>query len=261
MSCRWLSQWFDTTADKCKLNLVCLPQAGGDTSLYNRWKALLGDQVNVMPAKFPGRGTRLKEPAINAMERVVSQLALEIEKFGGAPFAILGSSMGGWIAYELALHLFKQSGLKPTALFVLASASPFAPRTLPFLDGCTREEMVDELISFNPEFAQIAQHDDLVDLLLPAIIGDFELCETYRPRVPWQIASPIFAYAGTKDQVVEPHKVKGWTKLSSETVAVDEVEGGHFFIEHSPAKVLNQIKDHAANVVGQLHQPSSIELA
>ncbi|MFS8184441.1 thioesterase II family protein [Pseudovibrio denitrificans] len=255
------SPWFDAEAHPNKLNLVCLPQAGGDTSLCNRWKALLGDQVNVMPAKFPGRGVRLGEPSINCMEEVVDQLAQEIRQFGEVPFALLGSSMGGWIAYELAICLAKQHHLKPTALFVLASASPFAPRNLPFLEGCTREEMIEELILFNPDFKQIAEHDELVSLLLPAIISDFKLCETYRPRAPWKVKSPIFAFAGREDQIVERSKVEEWTTLSSETVVIDDVEGGHFFIEERPTKVLDQIREHAANVVHQMSQPATLQLA
>ncbi|SDQ34024.1 alpha/beta fold hydrolase [Pseudovibrio sp. Tun.PSC04-5.I4] len=229
--------------------MICFPQAGGDTSLYNRWKVGLGDLVHVMPARFPGRGARLAEKPHNTMEVIVSELATQLEKFETVSFALLGSSMGGWVAYELAMHLNKQNRPQPTALFVLASASPFSPRSLPFLEGGSREEMIEELIGFNPDFALIAEHDELVDMLLPAIIGDFRLCQNYHPRVPWQVPVPIFAFAGTQDKIVKRYKVDAWEKLSSQFVSIDEVDGGHFFIEQAPSEVLAKIKEHAKAVL------------
>ncbi len=239
------SLWFSAVPEKDKLNLICLPQAGGDTSLYYRWADQLGPQVHVMPARLPGRGMRKHEPVIERMEELVAQLAQVLSEFQDAPFALLGSSMGGWIAYELALQLDRIKAPEPTALFILAAASPFAPRKLPVLEDCSESELIEELTVFNPAFAEIAEHDDLVKLLIPAILGDFKLCENYSPRVQWQVPMPIFAVAGLQDELIARYKVEGWRKLSSHSVSISEVEGGHQFIESRPESVIKLIRAHA----------------
>jgi medium-chain acyl-[acyl-carrier-protein] hydrolase len=47
------------------------------------------------------------------------------------------------------------------------------------LSGLPKSELVKKLHEFNGTPVELLQNDELLDLMLPTIRADFELCETY----------------------------------------------------------------------------------
>lgn len=236
---------FKAKPDKRRLNVLFFPQAGGDTSLYNRWQPALAPHIQVMPVQLPGRGVRLGEAGPDNMDQVMDLLLPAMPAFEGAPYILFGSSMGGWIAYELYLRLMAAGLTGPEALFICASNDPYAERRLPDLEGRDRAQQVAALTAFNPGFAEIAASEELLDLLLPTIQSDFRICRNYRPSSREKLRIPLHAFAGEADQIVPMENMTGWQPLTSGPYHLDQVPGDHFFIEEKPAQICERLIRHA----------------
>lgn len=100
-----------------RLNLICFPYAGGGAQLFNNWQAAFGD-VQICAVQYPGRGSRVREPAFTDCRELVQAFVPHLLPFLNKPFAFFGHSMGAIIAYEVARHLQQQHGLQLERLIV-----------------------------------------------------------------------------------------------------------------------------------------------
>jgi surfactin synthase thioesterase subunit len=140
-----------------RLSLFCFHQAGGSSSLFDALQGeggLPGDvevrrrpgplctacthgaararppagalppRPQVLPVELPGRNARLREPRLTSMGDVVAAtLAALAPALERRPFALLGHSMGAWVAYAVAQELQRVGGPLPAALYVSANRS------------------------------------------------------------------------------------------------------------------------------------------
>src|SRR5262245_46733711 len=87
-----------------RLRLLCLPFAGGASSLYRSWPRAL-PSIEVWPVELPGRGARMDEPPCADMTELCDGLSAAIDQVADLPLALYGHSMGARIAFELARRL------------------------------------------------------------------------------------------------------------------------------------------------------------
>ena len=215
------SVWFSVPPTPGRLNILCLPQAGGDTSLYNRWQRLLAPTVALVPVLLPGRGLRLADPPFTAMADLVAALADAIPPYTAHPYA----------------------------LFACTSSTPFAKRRLPKVDTDDRATLIAEILAFNPDFDRVLAYPELVDLLLPVIKADFTLCTGYRPRHEPRLTCPIIGFAGNRDQIIPTDTMHGWTDLTEGGFSLTEIDGDHFLIETAPRPILAALEACAEQVL------------
>ena len=119
----WLPSNTAQTLNTAKVQLFCFPHAGGGIAHYHRWGRLLPDSIAILPVNLPGRESRFNEPAIDDVHSLIDRMAPEIIESIREPFALFGHSMGGLIAYELAIRL-REHNLTPLVFFVSASRAP-----------------------------------------------------------------------------------------------------------------------------------------
>ena len=171
---------FNLSPSSEQLNLICLPFAGGHAGFYGCWNEHLGADVMIHPAHLPGRGLNIRMPALTDMETLCSLLIQDMEIFRNMRFAWVGTSMGGWIAYQVTQQLMRQnSELVPEYLVLCSTASPEHCGCLPSLDGLSTQEALLVLERFNPAAMQVLQHPELAALFLPILRADFELCRRW----------------------------------------------------------------------------------
>src|SRR5262245_15104907 len=84
------------------LRLFVVPHSGGSPGEYVRWADQL-PEMDVAGIQLPGRGGRLSEQPLTSMDEVVTAV-IENVHFA-APFILVGHSLGGLVAYEVALAL------------------------------------------------------------------------------------------------------------------------------------------------------------
>lgn len=106
-----------------RLRMFCLPYSGASAMVYVRWRRALPDWLQVCPLELPGRGMRMDEPLQRDIKTLAAQLADEIGRDLGSPYALFGHSLGGLLAFELA-HALKARNLPaPLALFASGTAA------------------------------------------------------------------------------------------------------------------------------------------
>lgn len=241
-----MSEWFGAEPDPGRLNLLCLPQAGGDTNLYRRWIRDRASGVAIVPALLPGRGRRWREPGYTDMAALADTLFAAAQPFIGLRYAILGSSMGAWLGHALCMRIEASGAPRPKALVAITAAPPGDVARVPDLAVLHPEARVAALRAFNPDFARVAAHPELVDMLLPVIMSDFALCLGYQPPIE-RLCTPVLAVAGADDALVSPGRMDGWRSVTAHRLRLLIVDGGHDLIEHPPPSLLFALEELATS--------------
>ena len=105
------------------VRLLCLPYAGGGSTVFHAWSEGLPQDVEVRAAQLPGRQDRLDEAGLTSMSAIVHELSIALDTLPPAPLVLYGHSFGALIAFALAQRM-KESHLSPQSLIVGARRAP-----------------------------------------------------------------------------------------------------------------------------------------
>ncbi len=238
-------------ASRTTLQAFCFPQAGADAAIFKKWEKLLTIQIEMIPVTLPARGLRIDEPHPLDFTSLCDDVFDRLKDQVCAPFVLLGSSMGGWLAYELAWRL-ERIGKPPSLITVLTSPAPNQPRALPALMDEAR--VVNDLLEFNPEFIELMQHPELVDLLLPTIVADFRMCTAYRPTEGRRTSADILAFSGRDDTVSSTQSMRPWADYTSGNFEHFEVNGGHGLHENPQPDLLEILDAEFSRIARMAHE-------
>ncbi|XBS67983.1 alpha/beta fold hydrolase [Acerihabitans sp. KWT182] len=231
---------FQDPPDLAKLNLICLPYAGAGADFYRRWQSALPG-VKVHPACLPGRGSHIGRPAVDDMERLTDLILSQLAGFFPTRFALLGASMGGWIAFRLAQKLCLVPGRRPASLIVCSASCPADRALIPRIQGLSDAQALAAMARFNPASSAVLRHPELASLFLPIIRADFELCINWIPDESCKLPVPIYAFRGQEDNIALDASMQRWKALTTAMFQLHTVPGDHFFIENPDLSFFNHI--------------------
>lgn len=224
------------------VRLFCLSYAGGGASLFRTWADDLPANIEVCAIQLPGREGRLFERPIASMAPLVDALVSTLDPLLDGPFALFGHSMGALVSFELAHALRQQAGLSPMHLMVSGHAAPHL-RATPALDyRLPRNEMVGALRRLDGTPPEVLDNAELMDLMLPAIRGDFAVCGTYAYQHEAPLQSPITAFGGRADPLVSVADLGAWRTQTTGPFALRMFPGGHFFVREQQTAVVGAIE-------------------
>jgi len=226
-----------------ELRLFCFHYAGGSAQLFHGWPGSLPSILEMGTIQLPGRGHRLGEPYIKRLVPLSSIIAQELLSYLDKPFVFFGHSLGALLSFETARSLRRENRRQPTHLFVSAAEAPHRRNWDEQLSGLPKSALVKRLREFNGTPVEALQNDELLDLMLPTIRADFELCETYEYRPESPLECPMTIYAGLEDHEVEAERLAAWSELSMETCVTRMFPGGHFYLNSSRAIFLQTFAD------------------
>jgi medium-chain acyl-[acyl-carrier-protein] hydrolase len=106
------------------------------------------------------------------------------------------------------------------------------------LSALPKSKLVKKLHEFNGAPAEALQNDELLELMLPTIRADFELCETYEYHPEPPLECPMTIYGGLEDHAVEVERLAAWSEMTVGTCEIRMFPGGHFYINSSRASFL-----------------------
>ena len=234
-----------TSADiRCRL--FCFPYAGGGAAVFRQWPDDLPSDVELCIPCLPGRDARVDEPPATAMAPLVAALAEEARPLLTLPYALFGHSMGAFIAFDLAQEL-SAMGLRPAHLFASAQRGPSLPYpaqpifALPDADFLAAVRARYQAI---PE--QVLHQPDLLAVLLRTLRGDFTLVEDYRYRATGRLPCPVTAFGGRDDRQIARAQLEAWSLETSETFDLQQLAGGHFFLNEGRHDLLAVIRQQIA---------------
>ena len=109
-------------------------------------------------------------------------------------------------------------------------------------------ELTAALRTLNGTPAEVLEHRELLELMLPILRADFNVSETYACSAAEPLACPMSVLVGTNDPEAGPTEAWAWARETREPLAVHVFEGDHFYLRaHLPA--VHQL------IVAQLSDP------
>jgi medium-chain acyl-[acyl-carrier-protein] hydrolase len=225
---------------EASLRLFCFPYAGGAAYIFRNWADHLPTDIEVCPVQLPGRGARMREDPFVRFPRLITALCQELLPYLDKPFVFFGHSLGALISFELARKLSQDYQLEPLHLFVSGRRAPQLEDTSPNTYDLPDEEFVKELRRLNGTPAEVLDQPELLQLILPSLRADFELCETYEHKTTTPLKCSITALGGIFDEDVPRDRLEPWREHTSASFSLKMLPGDHFFI-HSAESMLFQI--------------------
>ncbi len=213
-----------------RLRLLCFPYAGGGALAYRSWTTQMPPEVDVLPVQLPGRERRLREKPYTRLGPLVEAAARALVPHLDRPFAIFGHSMGALIGYEVAQWLRREQGLEPVHLLVSARRSLSLPPDPDDYYKLSDPELTEQLREMNGTPAEVLEHPELMELMLPLLRADFELNDTHQPVAHPPLECPVTAFGGLEDEDVSREELEAWRAVTAGPFQLRMFAGDHFYL-------------------------------
>jgi medium-chain acyl-[acyl-carrier-protein] hydrolase len=122
---------------------------------------------------------------------------------------------------------------QPAHLFISAAHAPHRRKQDEPLSTLPKDALIEKLHEFNGAPPEALRNEELMDLLLPTVRADFELCETYEYNPEAPLICPITIYGGIEDHEVERERLVAWSDMTTGPSIIRMFPGGHFYIQTS----------------------------
>jgi medium-chain acyl-[acyl-carrier-protein] hydrolase len=213
------------------MRLFLFPYAGGGPAAFGKWPGELPQAIEAHIAHYPGRGSRYNEQPVKQLASLAERLADSIQPLLDKPFAFLGHSMGGLLAFEVARQLRERRMPQPQTLFVSACGAPHLPDPHPPVHALPDAQFLDALRALNGIPAEIASLPELMELLLPSFRADFAAVEGYRYDFQGPAFDfPVIVLGGSQDPHVSRERLEAWQQHAKAGFRSFYFPGDHFFI-------------------------------
>ncbi|GAA2986044.1 thioesterase II family protein [Streptosporangium longisporum] len=224
----WLRQFVPAAAGApC---VVVFPHAGGSAGFFVRLAQELSPAVRVLAVQYPGRLDRRGEPAVEDLRELARRIAEVVaEERPAAPLAFFGHSMGALVAFEAALLGERGLGVAPDLLFVSGGRAPALTRVDPAVLRDDRS-LVEEVVRLGATSPRVLEDQDLRELVLPALRGDYRALRAYVPAPGARVGCPIVALAGDRDPLAAVAEVERWRDNTSGAFRLRTFPGDHFYL-------------------------------
>jgi medium-chain acyl-[acyl-carrier-protein] hydrolase len=244
---RWFVSGTPSPATTPRTRLFCFPFAGGGASVYREWRRDLSS-LDVVAVQPPGREDRYGEPAYTSLTHLTRDLAGEIAPLLDRPSVFFGHSMGGAIAYQLAVDLQRAGVPGPQLLILSARPAPHAPPTRAPIHALPDDGFIAELRKLAGTPAAVLDNRELMDFLLPTLRADFELCDTHTCPREAVLSIPFVIFGGVEDATARREALDGWRDYTTGPTQLRMFPGGHFFLQTHKAQVLQAVHDAVSSV-------------
>ncbi len=245
--------WFRRypAAEPPAARVIGFHHAGGSASLFRTWSRSLPAWLETVGVQLPGREDRLGEVPLRSISRVVEELERRVEPFFDVPVYFFGHSMGALIAFELTRALRRSSRPSPAHLFLSGRWAAHWRDPVPPLSMLPRDEFLEAVRRFEGTAPEVFAHPELLDLVLPVLRADFELCESYRYVDEAPLDTPVTAFGGLADAAVPAASVEQWSAQTAAAFRLRLFPGGHFFVRSAQAALLADISSTVAETAGR----------
>jgi surfactin synthase thioesterase subunit len=212
-----------------KLNLFCLPFAGGNKYSYRGYVKHSPPNLNIIPVELPGRGARFKEPLLKDAHAMANDVLKQIEPLLGEPYAIYGHSMGTLIGYLLTKKIISKLFPKPKFLVFTGSGGPSVRQTEPVRYLLPKDKFIQKVRELGGCPEEILQDENMMIFFEPILRADFQVVETYQYTASPPFDIPINVMIGLGEKV-NYEQAMAWKNESTARVEVRQFPGKHFFI-------------------------------
>jgi medium-chain acyl-[acyl-carrier-protein] hydrolase len=208
---------------------VLAPFAGGSAYSVAEWtKPLLRKGQIALALQYPGRGTRAEEPSARRMTELADAAAPDVLAHSDGPLVLIGHSLGGQLAHELALRL-EDAGRTIELLVVSAARPPGLNRiSLAQILAMDRDAWRQELAGNGFGEQDLLSQLDVLDVVVPVLRSDYLLLARHN-RAGGVVNAPMLAIGGDSDHWVTKEHLLAWAGLTRGGCTTALLPGGHFY--------------------------------
>ncbi|WP_177189883.1 thioesterase II family protein [Hymenobacter actinosclerus] len=227
-----------------KIQLFSIPYAGGGRYSYQGIKRFMPANIEHVALELPGRGQRVTEDLLVDLDRMVDDLAQQLQvQRNGAPFVLYGHSMGGVLGHQLLRHLARVGAELPMHFLISGCAAPCQERYQKNRHRLSDGLLTQELMKLGGLPPEVLASEELMSFCLPIIRADIQALElhAYRPATPYSV--PLTIVSGTAEGLAESD-LDEWSRETMEPIGKLRLPGNHFFIEqqfHVLAGLIQQV--------------------
>jgi surfactin synthase thioesterase subunit len=216
--------------------------------MYLRWQRSLPRWIRLVPIELPGRGARIAETFADRFEDLVEHLCEQQERHCHGRYALYGHSMGGLIAYGMAVRWRMSSRRLPDAIFASASPAPKHRDPGHFTGKESDAALIADLRKQGGTPDEVFKDAEMLQITLNTLRADYRVCASYPHRNSIPLAVPIHVFGGQRDDI-DAGRILAWEEETSAGFSVRWFDGGHFFIRQHEAAVVKAVIRHLSSDV------------
>lgn len=220
------------------MKLFCLPYAGGSKQAYAGWKKYAAEnfagKLEIEAIEIKGRGERFGAGFYRDFAEAVDDIYSLIEdKLDKEEYALYGHSMGAVLAYELYYKIAAAGRNMPRHIIFTGRYGPLVQDNMYVSFDLPDAELIRRLLALGGIPEKLPESRELLEFYLPIIKNDLRVLETYvfRERED-KIKCGITVINGREDKT-DTYREVTWENLCSGECRSYDLNGGHFFINHS----------------------------
>lgn len=218
-----------------RIRLICFPGLGQTSSMYRRWPAYLGDDVEVCMVDLPGRGPRTREGALGRVDEIVELLLPALVPFLDRPFAFFGFDIGAIVMFEVARQLRREKRTLPSHLFVGAATAPHVHH-FPPMHHLTHSRLLAGL-----RFLGILVNES--EPSARALRADCAAMSSYLFTEEAPFGMPITTFLGERDSFASAGGVRAWREQTTASFELHMSDGAHDLISHDASALLSVVRE------------------
>lgn len=224
-----------------QMRLFCFPYAGGTAALFRSWPENLPADVEVVAVQLPGRLSRHNHAPFTRLAPLLHALEAALLPYLNEPFAFFGHSMGALISFELARQLRRSCDRHPIHLFAAGRRAPQIPDADAPIYHLPDDSFIAELHQLNGISDLVMQDAQLLQLVLPTLRADVELCETYTYVEEAPLDCSITVLGGLNDTMVPQADLAAWKEQTTAGCTLRMFTGDHFFVQSARKQVVGVV--------------------
>ena len=182
---------------------------------------------------LPGHGRRLGEPCLREVDAVEDALADALPPVEPRRLILLGYSLGGLLAYDLALRL-AAAGTPPAGLVICGSRGPQTGVGRPPVIQLPREHFVEAAVEMGLAAPEMLEVPELAATFADVLHADLCLVDgmRYRPGPPMDVPACVIGFGA--DWLVPEPALRAWDEVLRGRPLHLRIAGGHLAVhEHA----------------------------
>jgi surfactin synthase thioesterase subunit len=212
-----------------KVNIFCLPFAGGSRYSYQGYEKYATAQVTIIPVDLPGRGSRFSEPLLQNVHDMAGDIFQQLCPRLHEPYALYGHSMGALLSYLLTKRILQEGLPAPLHLFLTGRAAPSVIKHETAIHALPKHEFFEALAKLGGCPEELLRNEDLKDCFEPIIRSDLGALHSYRYEQSLPFHIPVTVITGLQENITLEEAL-AWQQESAALVTVRRMAGDHFFI-------------------------------
>lgn len=226
-----------------KLQLFCVPYAGGMADIFQELAGLLADGMQVIALEYAGHGSRKAEPFYSDFAKLAEDLYRQIQekRDADAEYAIFGYSMGSVAVYELLAAYLREDA--PVHIFLASHEAPDVEWDSKAYEDLDDQAFMDELIAFGgfrESDRKLLKNRFFYKLYFQPIREDYRLLANYRMSVRHQLPADVTVFYSPED--IAEEKICSWSRFAGKKIEYIALGTNHFFIRDHAEEIAEVIR-------------------